>query len=64
MTSRLLCRFAWPTSSAELEEKISYIHHNPVQRELVTNPLDWKWSSARWYAGIRDEHALDIDVLI
>ena len=27
-------------------EKIEYIHGNPVRRALVTNPLDWQWSSA------------------
>lgn len=28
-----------------------YIHLNPVRRGLVTCELDWKWSSARHYAG-------------
>jgi len=32
-----------------LERTIDYIHNNPVRRELVRKPLDWKWSSARWY---------------
>ncbi len=41
-------------SGDELEEKISYIHENPVRRGLVTDPTDWAWSSARWYAGDRD----------
>lgn len=30
-------------------EKIRYIHRNPVQRGLVQNPEDWKWSSFRAY---------------
>ncbi len=39
---------------AELDREIAYIHANPVKRGLVENPTDWAWSSARWYAGIRD----------
>jgi putative transposase len=39
---------------------IDYIHHNPVRRELVASPVDWPWSSARAYAGLRDV-ALPID---
>ena len=30
---------------------IEYFHANPVRRQLVSSPLDWVWSSARWYAG-------------
>jgi|SRR5581483_1945468 len=41
------------TSSASLRAMIDYIHANPVRRGLVANILDWEWSSARWYAGIR-----------
>ncbi len=36
-------------SEAECIEKFQYIHLNPVARELVSHPGDWKWSSARWY---------------
>jgi len=34
---------------AKLEEKLNYIHQNPVRRGLVVQAADWKWSSARWY---------------
>jgi len=34
-------------------EVIRYIHENPVKRGLVTEPTEWPWSSARWYAGDR-----------
>jgi putative transposase len=37
-----------------LIEKIHYIHNNPVRRELVSVPKEWKWSSASWYEGDRD----------
>ena len=32
---------------------IEYIHANPVRRGLAASIVDWEWSSARWYAGIR-----------
>ena len=38
-------------SSSFLDEKINYIHNNPVKAELVTNPEDYLYSSARDYAG-------------
>jgi putative transposase len=34
---------------AKLEEKLQYIHNNPVRAGLVEHATDWKWSSARWY---------------
>jgi putative transposase len=44
----------------EVEEKIGYIHANPVRRGLVATAEDWPWSSARWYAGRREgEVAID-----
>ena len=32
-----------------------YIHRNPVKDGLVGHPMDWTWSSARDYGGLRDE---------
>ncbi|MFN0131167.1 MAG: REP-associated tyrosine transposase [Phycisphaerales bacterium] len=40
-------------TTEEFNEKLRYIHLNPVTRGLVVRPEDWKWSSARWYAGDR-----------
>jgi putative transposase len=31
-------------------EKLHYMHRNPVQRNLVEKPEEWKWSSFRYYA--------------
>ena len=31
------------------DEKLSYMHNNPVQRGLVKEPGDWPWSSWRFY---------------
>ncbi len=45
----------------ELHEKINYIHNNPVTRKLATSPLDWAWSSARWYSKRRADSLIPID---
>ena len=47
----------------ELFEKIKYIHNNPVRSELVSNPEEWKWSSAGWYNGEKDV-VMTLDELI
>ncbi len=33
----------------KLEEKLGYMHLNPVRAGLVEQAVDWRWSSARWY---------------
>jgi REP element-mobilizing transposase RayT len=33
-------------------QKIEYIHHNPVKRGYVDDPVHWRYSSARNYAGL------------
>ena len=30
-------------------EKLQYMHNNPVKRELVASPEQWRWSSYRFY---------------
>lgn len=42
------------------EQKLNYIHNNPVVSGFVTNPIDWKYSSARNY-GNNDNTILEID---
>ena len=37
----------------ELTREIRYIHRNPAERRLVAHPLEWAWSSARWWNGER-----------
>lgn len=46
-------------SGKVIKQKIDYIHNNPVEQGFVTNPIDWKYSSARNYA--EDETVLKID---
>jgi putative transposase len=36
-------------SRQKLEEKLTYIHQNPVRAGLVDRAADWRWSSARHY---------------
>jgi len=37
-------------SKKAVETAVNYLHLNPVNRKLVTESREWKWSSARWYA--------------
>jgi len=46
-------------SSAVIQQKIEYIHNNPVENGFVVEAVDWKYSSARNYAD--DETILKID---
>src|SRR4029077_311814 len=32
-------------STRKKNEKLNYIHFNPVKRELVSHPKDWRWST-------------------
>lgn len=36
-------------SAHKLREKLEYMHANPVRAGLVERPIDWRWSSARYY---------------
>lgn len=33
----------------KIEEKLTYMHQNPVRAGLVKRTCEWPWSSARWY---------------
>jgi putative transposase len=47
-------------SESFLQQKIDYVHFNPVRRELVTKPEDWRYSSARNYY-LNDETIIVVD---
>ncbi len=47
-------------SEKVIQQKIDYIHNNPIKSGFVTNPVDWKYSSARNYQG--DQTVLEIDI--
>jgi putative transposase len=36
-------------SHEKLQEKLTYMHLNPVKAGLVARAVDWRWSSARYY---------------
>jgi putative transposase len=40
-------------TNAFLDQKLEYIHQNPVRAEIVTEPEDYLYSSARDYAGVK-----------
>lgn len=50
-------------SKAKAEQKIDYIHFNPLQEHwnLVNKPEDYKWSSARFYETGVDEFGVITD---
>ena len=41
----------------EYNEKVEYIHLNPVKAGLVQQPDEWPWSSVREYSGTIQEEA-------
>jgi len=46
-------------TSSVIKQKLDYIHNNPLVSGFVTNPEDWKYSSAR---NFQDDHTvLEID---
>ncbi len=47
----------WSTSV--IKQKLDYIHNNPVESGFVLNPEDWKYSSAKNFAG--NHTILEID---
>jgi len=46
-------------SNSVIKQKLDYIHNNPVESGLVIEPTEWKYSSARNFAG--DHTVLEID---
>ena len=46
-------------SRAKVQEKLHYMHANPVKEKLVQHPGDWPWSS--WCYYYREEGPLKID---
>ena len=45
------------------DEKLNYMHHNPVKRGLVREPGDWPWSSWRFYF-LNDAGLLAMDRMV
>jgi putative transposase len=39
-------------NDAMMQQKLEYIHNNPVERGYVEDPVHWRYSSARNYAGL------------
>ena len=47
-------------SEKKFQEKLDYMHNNPVTRGLVSSPGDWPWSSWRFYY-LQDASILRMD---
>ena len=47
-------------SHRSFEDKLQYMHCNPVKRGLAAGPEDWRWSSFRHYA-MREFGPVDIE---
>jgi REP element-mobilizing transposase RayT len=45
-------------SVKEYNEKVEYIHLNPVRVGLVSRPEDWRWSSYNEYAGMSADESV------
>lgn len=43
-----------------MQQKVGYIHNNPIKRGWVDEPEHWRYSSARNYAGMRG--VLDVEM--
>jgi REP-associated tyrosine transposase len=50
-------------SSKKRNEKLDYMHNNPVVRKLVDQPGDWQWSSWRSYF-LNDTSLLPMDPIL
>ena len=50
-------------SNKFIEQKIEYIHNNPVRAGLVGQPEDYLYSSARCYAGLESVFETELAVL-
>lgn len=48
-------------SPAVIDQKVEYIHNNPVEAGFVKGPWHWKYSSAIDYSG--GKGVLDIDYI-
>ena len=49
-------------SEAMLMQKVNYIHLNPVRAEICDSPVDYRWSSARFWRRLEsDDEPLKVD---
>lgn len=49
-------------SEAMFMQKVNYIHLNPVRAEMSESPIDYRWSSARFWRRLQtDDEPLKVD---
>jgi len=50
-------------TEAMLMQRVTYTHQNPVRANLVSQPLDYRWSSVRCWAGrVLEDEPLIMDL--
>ncbi len=49
------------SSNEMIDQRLNYVHYNPVEAGFVFKPEDWVWSSTRQYAGENGD--IDLDYL-
>ena len=51
------------TSESMFMQKVNYIHLNPVRADLIEKPIDYRWSSARfWGRCPTEDEPLRVDI--
>jgi hypothetical protein len=41
-------------------ELVDYIHNNPVRASMVTQAIDYVWSSARFYENLENQQVYEV----
>ena len=47
----------------KIDQRVSYIHNNPVKAGYVARPEHWRYSSATNYVGDIEAGLLDVEVI-
>jgi REP element-mobilizing transposase RayT len=47
-------------SRTVFDQKLRYLHENPIRKGLVARPAEWRYSSAGWYSG-ESEPMIEMD---
>lgn len=47
-------------TNEKIDQRLEYVHMNPVKAGFVIKPEDWVHSSARQYAGLEDRFELEM----
>jgi hypothetical protein len=48
------------SNSRQLEQKLDYLHNNPVEAGMVSEPHHWKYSSAGDYSEMKGDVEIEL----